>query len=316
MPFLSIVVPLFNKEYFVTATIESIVAQTFSDYEIIIVEDCSTDNSKMVVENLKFDKIKIIQHEINKGLSASRNTGIKNSSADFIVFIDADDLMKPTYLQKIVFLIQNFSEADLFATNYDEVYTKNIYIAPHLNLINTAEDRMISDFFAENLKQSIYCQSSLCVRKSAFSTFGHYDEKINYAEDVDFNIRANLQSKLAYSPEKLVQYVMFDENRITKKTILGKKIPDFNKYEKPAFDNKNLKKYLDINRYMLAGNFKKEGDFATFRKLKSEISTSSDISGLNIKQRILMKMPLSLLRYILGIKNYFLRKGIKISSFG
>ncbi len=314
-PFLSIVIPLYNKEAFVLATIESIFAQTFTNYEIIVVEDCSTDNSKTIVENLKSDKIKIIQHQANKGLSASRNTGIKNSKADFIVLIDADDLMKPPYLKKIISLIENFPEADLFGTNYEEVYSNNNRITPVLSLSNFEKDSIINDFFAENLKQPIYCQSSFCVRKSAFEKFGLYDETINYAEDIDFNIRANLHSKLAYSQEKLVQYIMFDDNRITRNTILGKIIPNFNKYEILAYNNKNLKKYLDINRYMLASNYKKECDFKTFQKLKNEISNNTKISGLNIKQRILLEMPIFMLHFLAQIKKILLTKGLKISSF-
>lgn len=314
-PFLSVVIPLFNKENFVLATIESVLCQTFIDFEIIVVEDCSTDLSKKIVENIISDKIRIVQHNKNKGLSASRNTGIRESFAEFVVFLDADDLMKSNYLEKIVSLIQKFPKANLFATNYEKVYKKNNPAKNNLEEINNYKEEKIVDFFAQNLQEPIYCQSSLCVRKSAFLSFGMYNENIDYSEDVDFNIRANINSKLAYSYQKLVQYTMYDDNRITNKNIIGKKIPDFDTLEKLKQNDTNFKKHLDINRYMLASVFKKSGDLKTFNKLKNGINSNPKISGLNLKQQILLQMPSFCLNIISKIKLLIQKKGIKFSSF-
>ena len=77
-PFFSIIIPLYNKEKFILNTLESFFNQTFTDFEILVVNDCSTDKSLKIVKNLDNFKIKIIQHDVNKGLSASRNSGIIN----------------------------------------------------------------------------------------------------------------------------------------------------------------------------------------------------------------------------------------------
>jgi glycosyltransferase involved in cell wall biosynthesis len=314
-PFFSIIIPLYNKEKYVEATLKSVLRQTFQDFEVVIVEDCSTDSSKNIASQFVTKNVKIVQHEHNKGLSASRNTGIRNANADFVVFLDADDTMKPSYLEKIKSLIENFPEASIFATNYEEVFEKEKAITTKLSLTKFENDGIVSDFFEANLKQPIYCQSSLCLRKKAFEQIGFYDESITYSEDVDFNIRANSKLKLAYSREILVEVVKFDENQITNCSMKGKKIPDFDSYEHLTTGNKNLKKYLDVNRYMLANNYKKENDLINLRKLKNSISKNPEISGLNLKQRILLEIPAFAVRIISKIKQFFLKKGISFSSF-
>ena len=314
-PFFSIIIPLYNKEKFILNTLESVFNQSFSDFEILVVNDCSTDKSLEIIRNLNNSKIKIIEHEINKGLSASRNSGIIDANADYLVFLDADDLLKPNYLEKIKFLIDNFPQAGLFATNYEEVYHKNHAVKPHLGLSEFKKDGIIEDFFLTNLQQPIYCQSSICVRKIVFEKIGLYNEKINYSEDVDFNIRANYNFNLAYSPEKLVQYIMFDDNQITRNSIIGKKTPDFESFEYLTLNNSSIKKYLDVNRYMLANTFKRQGDLVTFKKLKNQIDKNPEISGLNYKQIILLNLPSFVLKIITYTKIFLLKRGIRLTSF-
>ena len=123
MAYFTVIIPLYNKENHIENTLKSVLNQSFQDFEILIIEDCSTDNSKKVAESVTSDKIKIIQHEKNKGLSASRNTGIANANATYLAFLDADDLWHKNYLEKIKELTENFTEAHLFATNYTELDT-------------------------------------------------------------------------------------------------------------------------------------------------------------------------------------------------
>lgn len=315
MAFFSIIIPLYNKEKYVENTIKSVLDQSFQDFEIIVIEDCSTDNSKKLVETIVSNRIKIIQHQKNKGLSASRNTGIQNSNSDYIAFLDADDLWKPNYLEKLYSLIINFPSASLFATNYEEIYEKEKTITTALNINKNQKDGIINDFFEFNLHQPIYCPSSLCTRKSAFDLIGLYDESITYSEDVDLNIRANLKLKLAYSSEILVQGIKLDCARITNNGLKGKKIPDLDFYESLVPENKSLKMYLDLNRYMFARIYKKENDLVNFRIQKNGIHPNPDISGLNIKQRILLELPSFALVCVSKIKLFLQKKGIQYTSF-
>ena len=315
MPFFSVIISLYNKENYIENTLESVLNQTFTDYEVLLINDCSTDTSVAKVTPFLSEKITLIHHIKNKGLSASRNTGIKKATSNYIVFLDADDLWKPSFLEKINTLITNFPEAHLFATNYEEIYQKEKTITTALGIKKNRTDCIIDDFFEVSLQQPLYCPSSLCVRKETFETIGFYDETITYGEDVDFNIRANLKFKLAYSSEILVQGIKTDTNRITNKGMKDRKIPDFDSYESLASKNKSLKKYLDINRYMFASNYKKENDLVNFRILKSGIHPNPKISGLNSKQRILLELPSFVLVIISKLKLFFQKKGFQFSSF-
>jgi glycosyltransferase involved in cell wall biosynthesis len=311
----TVVIPLFNKESYIEATVKSVLNQSYRDFEVLIVNDCSTDKSLEIAKSIDDSRIKIIQHEVNKGLSASRNTGIINANSEFIVFLDADDLLKTDYLQKIDDLIVEFPLAGIFATNYEQVYEKQTAIAPKLGIATSEKNILIDDFFRVSLQQPIYCQSSICVRKSVFDKIGLYNESIKYAEDIDFNIRANLHFKLAYSSEKLVQYLMTDLSQITKNSIIDKVIPDFDSFENLTSSKPWLKKYLDVNRYMLAVVYKRQGDFKKFRVLKNGIHSNAEISGLNKKQIILMNLPRFALNFISTIKNLLLQKGFRFTSF-
>ena len=100
MPRFSVVIPLYNKENFIEKTMHSLLNQTYLDFEILVVNDCSTDASAAIVKRFDDRRIQIIQHPINKGLSASRNTGIRSAKASYVAFLDADDLWKPLKLEK------------------------------------------------------------------------------------------------------------------------------------------------------------------------------------------------------------------------
>lgn len=315
MAFFSVIIPLYNKENFIENTILSVLNQTFQDFEIIVVNDGSTDKSEEIVLSIITDKLKLIQHNKNEGLSSARNTGINNASSKYITFLDADDLWQKKFLEKILFLIQKYPSASLFATNYTEVHATQIKLNPKTNLKNFEDHGIVSDFFEASLYQPIYCCSSLCIEKSVFETIGYYNKKITYGEDIDFNIRANLLFKLAYFSKFYVDYIQNSENQITNKGITNKNIPNFGNYENLANNNLNLKKYLDFNRYVFAKMYKIENDLINYTKLKNEINPNNKISGLNYKQLLLLRSPIFILKCVKKIKNLFTRKGIKINTY-
>jgi glycosyltransferase involved in cell wall biosynthesis len=117
MPKISIVIPLYNKELCIRDTINSVISQSFSDYEIIIVDDGSTDNSVSVVENINNIKIKLIKTK-NKGVSSARNIGVINALGEYIFFLDADDIILNNCLQDLLNLVIEFPQANIFTANF------------------------------------------------------------------------------------------------------------------------------------------------------------------------------------------------------
>jgi glycosyltransferase involved in cell wall biosynthesis len=307
----SVVIPLYNKESFIINTLNSVIDQTFSDFEILLINDSSTDNSLKVAQEVKDPRIKHIQHSSNKGLSASRNTGIKNAQSNYIAFLDADDLWKPKFLEKIDFLITNFSDANLFATKYEVLLKENKIITHDFQLKSFKDSGIIPNFFESNLNQSIYYPSCLCVRKDVFDDVGYYNEAVSYSEDIDFNIRAHAAHKMAYCNEALVTYLAVSENQITQNGLVGKTIPDYDFYEKQFNGRKDIKKYLDFQRYIKAKLFLLSDDKVMYSKLVNNI----DFSNLNTTQKILVKSPKLVLQTIAFGKIILRTLGIEVSSY-
>ena len=307
----SVVIPLYNKENYIEKTMLSLLNQTFSDFEVIVVNDCSTDASEEIVKRFDDARIQIIKHSINKGLSASRNTGINKSKAQYVAFLDADDLWKPTFLEKIDFLINEYPSASLFATKYEVLLKDNKIITHDFKIESFEKHGIITNFFECSLNQSIYYPSCLCVKKSVFEDVGYYDERINYSEDVDFNIRAHTKYKLAYFDSALVTYLLDSENQITHNSLRGKTIPDYDFYEEQFKGRKDVKKYLDFQRYIKAKLFKLAGDKPQYLQLVQKI----DVTNLNTTQKILLKSPKFLLQTITKLKLVLRFFGIDISSY-
>ena len=96
-PLISIIVPVYNVERYIDACLDSIKQQTYKNSEIILVEDCSTDNSNQIIQaHLADQRIRIIQHKVNGGLSAARNTGMQAATGEYMMFVDSDDLIEST----------------------------------------------------------------------------------------------------------------------------------------------------------------------------------------------------------------------------
>ena len=311
MSLFTVIIPLYNKEKYVENTLKSILNQTFRDFEVIIVNDCSTDASVSKIESYLSDKVTLIHHEKNKGLSATRNTGIKKAKTEYVCYLDADDIWKPTFLETIYRLISNFPEAKIFATNYDEVYENNIF--KPFNGGNQLDENFegIIDYFKTNIKQGIYHHGSICFHKSVFEKAGYYDEEIKFSEDFDFNIRVNYYFKLAYSNTNQMSYFMQTDNQITRSSILNFKVPDYDKYESWAMQNPDLKKQLDFLRYVLAKKLKKDGD----KKLWKKIIKPIQLKNLNWKQILLIYAPKSILLLLDKIKMFLITKGIKVATY-
>lgn len=306
MPYFTVVIPLYNKENYIADTLKSVLAQTFTDFEVLVINDVSTDNSVNMALTFSDNRIKIINHTVNKGLPGSRNTGIENAKGKYVAFLDADDIWKPLFLETIYNLIQSYPEASFFATKYQEIYSGGVIIQLPFN-INTG---VLDNFFNLNCTKPIYCPSALCVKKDVFDNIGVYQD-IYFGEDVDFNIRAHLMYKMAYSNIPLVEYNVHSENQITKSSMAGKSKIDHNYYENAYPERKDLKRYLDFHRYTMAKRYRRSGDIKTYNQLVNEI----DIKNLNYKQIILLYSPAFILDFITTLKKTLNKKGINPTSY-
>lgn len=194
---ISIVIPLYNKEKYIKKTLDSVLKQTYSDYEIIIVDDGSTDGGVDVVRTYTNSSIKLIQ-QANKGVSAARNTGIINAKYDYIAFIDADDYWAPTFLEKMIEIINYYPEISIYSSKY--AYIKNNKVEEKTDFFSSNEKYILFDLIGECCSKARFPinASSVIIKKDSIVNAGYFDERIKVFEDYDLFVRIALFSKVAY----------------------------------------------------------------------------------------------------------------------
>lgn len=309
MPKISVILPVYNKAKYLQATLDSIFAQTFTDFEIIAVNDGSTDASLNILESNQDSRLLIYNQE-NNGLSAARNAGITAVSSEIIALIDADDLWLPDHLETLFGLSQNDPNASTFGTSYKELFSNGNLVEPAVSF-ETLEACEIPDFFEANMMQPLVIPSSFAFKKWVFKAIGGFDESVTYSEDVDFYIRVHLQFTMAYSPKMTCHYRMNSENQITKQRKTDLNPPDFEKFLLENPEHKSLHRYINLKRYFLCNFYKLEKNWEGLEQLRSKIDTSQ----LSKKQRFLLSAPRGVLLALSQIKKHLLKNGKRVTAF-
>ncbi|MGZ0014900.1 glycosyltransferase family 2 protein [Yeosuana sp. AK3] len=286
MPFFSVIIPLFNKEKFIKQTLLSVLNQTFTDFEVIIINDGSTDDSLLIASSFKDERITILNQQ-NKGLCASRNLGIKTSKGTFMAFLDADDLWMEDFLETIYKLITTHKEHLVFATNVKLLFPNK---TPNLNSTTFSIDKktLMTNYFRQ--RKNILGPSSLVINKLVFEKVGYFDETINYGEEDDFYIRCfNIYNLIYYNDFKTYYRTGLSNQLTAPNKNFERKIPDYEKYLKTT-NNPDLKKFLDFVHYRLVVLFKMEKNHELVKFYKKKI----DVSNLTNVQKIKYYLPTDL----------------------
>jgi len=308
----SVIIPLYNKEKDIFFTLSSVFNQTFKDYEIIIVNDGSTDSSVEIVKNLKSDKIHLFSKN-NEGVSKARNYGVEKANSNYIAFLDADDYWYPNHLENINVLIETFPKHAWFASSYEKKHSHKL-ISPMYSPILEKEENWfgeVSDFFKYSFIDCLAWTSSICMQKEFYTALNGFDEGITHGEDTDLWIRAALKEKLVFSNKITAQHNLISSNRSSIVDMKNRNNLFFEKFEVEEEKNSTLKKYLDLNRYSLAIKHKLNDDQDTFKELSKNI----DLSNLNKKQLFLLKQPRVILKLLLITKSVIENLGMRLSSF-
>ena len=202
----SVIVPLYNKAPYVRKALESIVNQTFRDYEVIIVNDGSTDNSLDVINEL-FERFKILDfrfkllNQENAGVAAARNNGVAASEGEYVCFLDADDWWEPTFLEEMDKLIEEYPEAGLYATNY-------VYYKPGKTRVMLDIQRGYINYQEEYIKNGAMPVTSIttCMPRKVFDEMGGFPLGIKLGEDFLLWAKTALHYKVAFCEKPLAYY--------------------------------------------------------------------------------------------------------------
>ncbi len=240
-PCVSVVLPTYNRARILKRAVDSVLNQTFTNFELIIVDDCSQDNTEDIIATFSDPRIKYIKHKINRGGCAARNTGIINATGKYIAFQDSDDEWLPTKLEKQVTCLKNVAkDVGLVYTGFYQFkgdikrYSIPSYIKKEGHLLDT-----------------IVCGSHIgpqvmLITKECLENIGLFDEALPRLQDWELVIRLSQHYQIKCIDEPLVnQYIQYDS--ITKNTNAMFKAIQY--MAKKHFNNSKMSKKIISDFY-------------------------------------------------------------------
>lgn len=308
MPKFSVVISVFNKEQHIKKTLESVFDQTFQDFEVVVVNDGSTDESERIIKQFTDQRLRYF-YQNNKGAAEGRNTAIKHANGTFIALLDGDDYWYPHYLEEQNRLIIKYPNQLVFATAQNTIKGKTSNPKSY-SLPEKFNNDGVVDYFESSYQASILHSSSTVLNKEVFNQVGYYNPAIKSGQDTDLYIRIGLLYPVAFSIKICSHYHVWENSLYRNSKSLADKI-DFSNYEPIENQNPHLKKFLDLNRFSLAIFAKLHHDMNGFEKNYKKIN----LQNLNKKQRFILKLSSTNIKLLYRLKNFAERYGLKLSTF-
>ena len=309
MPYFSIVIPLYNKEQHIKKTLQSVLQQSYIDFEVIVVNDGSNDNSKAVVESITDDRITLYNIE-NSGPSHARNFGVSKSASTLIVFLDADDYWEPHHLEDLKNLHKSFPNCGLYAKAYDYLTNDTIVKGIFKNIVD-GWSGVLQNYFESSMNNGIASCSSVMIPRDIFEQLKGFNTNYDSGEDTDLWIRLALQFPIAFHHKSSVTINWDQPNRLSNISMKSKKHFDLDAFSEIELKNDSLKKYLDLNRLSLAFQYKMAG----FTKESSVLINAIDSNNISTTQKLLLSFPSWLLKSLLKIRNKLRQMNIDFRLF-
>lgn len=299
---ISIVIPIYNKQNSIENTINSVLEQTFKEFELIIVNDGSTDNGLTEIEKIRDSRIKIITQK-NQGVSIARNTGVLNSQFDLIAILDADDTWQSNFLEEILKLIEICPEASLFGCASFLKWPNNKITDTTFGLDKDFKG-YLTDYFKVARENTLFNSSSVLFKKNDFIEIGMFDKTLSKGEDIDLWIRFALNKKIAFYNKPLTTYHLDAQERAGNKKIEKSKslIWNLKKYEN--LNNSRLNIFLDNWRLAHISNYLNR----KCTEIDQPFTLLNEIKSINLSpfHKILKFLPI-----FLHVPFYYLWKQLK-----
>lgn len=259
----SVIIPLYNKPDSIQDTLTSVLQQTFDEFEVIVVNDGSTDQSREKAAEITDSRIRITDQK-NGGIASARNTGIKQSNFRYIAFLDADDIWEPDYLAEQKKLIEDYPGAKMWGTSWGTIR----------NNVKTRTDHGIADdfrgyfenYFGTLKKTNLFFTSAIVIDKTVFNELELHDERITSGQDLDLIYRIILNYKVVFYNKEFAHYKLDAENRISlNQPPLSGQLPYFiEKYNPYRDSHPDFKTHFDrlclrnLYPYFLKGKYQRE----------------------------------------------------------
>lgn len=227
---ISVVIPLYNKAKSINLAINTVLKQSYQDFEIIVVNDGSTDDSVAKVEKITDSRIRLI-HQTNAGVSAARNRGIYEAKGEYVALLDADDEWHPDYLSTQMQLAEKYPDCNVFAVNYQFCDVNgNISTTIIRNIPFSDNSGILTNYFeVASTSHPPLWTSAVMARKEAFLSVGGFPVGIRSGEDLLTWARLACRYNIAYSKHPLATFNVegYENNEKPKRIPAEKDIVSF-----------------------------------------------------------------------------------------
>ena len=297
MPKISIITPAYNADRTILETIESVQNQTFSDFELIIIDDGSKDRTLELVQNVKDERLKFFFYK-NSGVCAARNRGISHSTGEFIAFIDADDLWTPDKLELQLAALQQHPEAGVAYSWTYFMYEQEDSAVPGKPVLfegNVYPKLLVENFLSHG--------SNPLIRRDAIESVGEFDSSFPHCADWDFYIRLAARWPFVVVPKHQIYYRQSSSSMTSK--IDGIERQMLLMFEK-AFQSAPIE-YQSLRNQSLAWVY----EYCTQQYLQYSTNLSEvHQAGQKLWKAIRLHPPILLGDYAQSLMRWFIKKWI------
>jgi glycosyltransferase involved in cell wall biosynthesis len=250
----SVVIPLYNKEQYILRAVSSVLNQTHSDFEMIVIDDGSIDDGPALVAKISDSRIKIVRQK-NGGEAAARNRGIAESAAHTIAFLDADDAWEEDHLATLARLIADFPNAGIHCTGYRMMEPSRKMTAPRW--FNVPKRGYLSRYFESvAVADLVATSSSVCISRDVFRRVGLFAVGDQLGADQDMWARIALRYRIAVDARPTTTYYRDAANRSCISTKIDRELPYLTRLQE-ALDSGDFPDWMrsDIQAYIRQGLF-------------------------------------------------------------
>lgn len=235
----TIAIPFFNAEKYLLEAIKSVFAQTYTKWELILIDDGSTDNSLAIAKSINDPRVRVYSDGKNKRLAACLNEVTKLAKYDYIARMDADDLMMPDRIEK---------QLEILTKNDVDIVTTGVYsVLNNLDIVGIRGANYESVIFKDLLSRKVGITHAALIAKKSWYQRNKYDESLSIAQDLDLWLRTSKKNDLKIISISEPLYIYREEDNVTKKKIIRAYRNERNmirKYGDTSFNIKILKSYL------------------------------------------------------------------------
>lgn len=310
MPKVTVIIPLYNKGLHIVRTLNSVLKQTFQDFEIIVVDDGSTDNGVEMVNSFNDPRIWLIRQK-NQGVSAARNRGVNEATTDLIAFLDADDEWMPLHLETILRLKKKYPEAGIYTTAY-KIYLSNGKTRwPIYKYIpDSPWEGVLPNYFKSSaIGEPPVCSSVVMIPKKIFLELGGFPQGYQFQEDADLFGKIALKYPVAFSWELGAIYHWDATNRTcNKKYSMYYELPFIKIARIAIVSGEVLPEFIEpLNEYIYkveiwqAIEYVLAGNGTTARAILRECNTKWNYK-MKLKWLVLAMLPYSIILFLQKLK--------------